>query len=166
NQAGGAVMDDFDGDDRLDLAVTSTDPTQAMAFYHNRGDGTFEDRSESAGVLGQLGGLVCYQADYNNDGRLDLFIPRGAWYPFPMRPSLLRNDGGGRFTDVTAAAGLLHAANSLNACWADYDNDGWLVRFLGCEPHIRYSNRLFHNRGGQRFENRTKEAGLDLVFAT
>ncbi len=88
NQAGGAVMDDFDGDDRLDLAVTSTDPTQAMAFYHNRGDGTFEDRSESAGVLGQLGGLVCYQTDYNNDGRLDLFIPRGAWYPYPMRPTL------------------------------------------------------------------------------
>ncbi len=81
NQAGGAVMDDFDGDGRLDLAVTSTDPTQAMAFYHNRGDGTFEDRSESARVTGQLGGLVCYQTDYNNDGRLDLFIPRGAWLP-------------------------------------------------------------------------------------
>src|SRR5262249_29230591 len=37
NQAGGAVMDDFDGDDRLDLAVPTTDPTQAMAFYHSRG---------------------------------------------------------------------------------------------------------------------------------
>ena len=73
----------------------------AMAFYRNRGDGTFEDRSEPAGVTGQLGGLVCYQTDYNNDGRLDIFIPRGAWLPYPIRPSLLRNDGGGRFTDVT-----------------------------------------------------------------
>jgi hypothetical protein len=158
NQAGGAVMDDFDGDDRLDLAVTSTDPTQAMAFYHNRGDGTFEDRSESAGVLGQLGGLVCYQTDYNNDGRLDLFIPRGAWYPLPMRPTLLRNDGDGRFTDVTAGAGLLHPVNSLSAAWADYDNDGWLDLFLGCE---RQPNRLYHNRGDGTFEEVAAQAGVD-----
>src|SRR5262249_51415722 len=55
NQAGGAVMDDFDGDDRLDLAVTSMDPTQGPAFYHNRGDGTFEERTASAGVGTQPG---------------------------------------------------------------------------------------------------------------
>ena len=82
NQAGGAIMDDFDGDGLLDLAVTSLDPTMAMAFYHNRGDGTFEDRSEPAGVTGQLGGLVCYQTDYNNDGRLDIFIRAGRGFPF------------------------------------------------------------------------------------
>jgi hypothetical protein len=158
NQAGGAVMDDFDGDGRLDLAVTSTDPTQAMAFYHNRGDGTFEDRSESAGVLDQLGGLVCYQTDYDNDGRLDLFIPRGAWYPFPMRPTLLRNDGAGGFTDVTAAAGLLHPLNSLTASWADYDNDGWLDLFIGCE---RQPNCLYRNRGDGTFEEVAAKAGVD-----
>jgi hypothetical protein len=158
NQAGGAVMDDFDGDDRLDLVVTSTDPAQSMAFYHNRGDGTFEDRSGSAGVLGQLGGLVCYQTDYNNDGRLDLFIPRGAWYPFPMRPSLLRNDGGGRFTDVTAESGVLDAVNSLTSCWADYDNDGRLDLFIGCE---RQPNRLYHNRGDGTFEEVAARAGVD-----
>ena len=101
NQAGGAVMDDFDGDGRLDVAVTSMDPTQPMAFYHNRGDGTFEDRSDSAGCPSQLGGLVCYQTDYNNDGHLDLFIPRGAWLPSRSGRRLLRNDGNGRFTDVT-----------------------------------------------------------------
>src|SRR5262249_18616281 len=50
NQAGGAVLDDFDNDGLLDLAVTSLDPTLPMAFYRNTGDGTFEDRSESAGV--------------------------------------------------------------------------------------------------------------------
>jgi hypothetical protein len=156
NQAGGAVMDDFDDDGRLDLAVTSMDPTQPMSFYRNRGDGTFEDRSESAGVSGQLGGLVCYQADYDNDGRLDLFIPRGAWLPFPVRPSLLRNHGGG-FTDVTAA-GLLQPVNSNAASWADYDNDGWLDLFLACE---KQPNRLYHNRGDGTFEEVAARAGVD-----
>ncbi len=157
NQAGGAVMDDFDGDDRLDLAVTSMDPTQPMSFYHNKGDGTFEERSESAGVAGQLGGLVCYQTDYNNDGRLDLFVPRGAWLPFPIRPSLLRNDGDGHFTDVTAEAGLIEPVNSNAAAWADYDNDGWLDLFIACE---KQPNRLYRNRGDGTFESVAAKAGV------
>ncbi len=93
NQAGGAIMEDFDNDGLLDLAVTSSDPTQPMAYYRNTGDSTFEDRSEQAGVTDQLGGLVCYQADYDNDGLMDIFIPRGAWLKWPIRPTLLRNTG-------------------------------------------------------------------------
>ena len=158
NQAGGAIMDDFDGDSLLDVVVTTMDPAGAMAFYHNRGDGTFEDSSEAAGVTGQLGGLVCYQTDYNNDGRLDVFIPRGAWLPHPVRPSLLRNDGGGRFTDVTAEAGLGGAVNSIAAGWADYDNDGWLDLFVACE---KQPNRLFHNRRDGTFEELAARAGVD-----
>jgi len=158
NQAGGAIMDDFDNDGLLDLAVTSMDTSMPMAFYHNKGDGTFEDRSESAGVTGQLGGLVCYQTDYNNDGRLDIFIPRGAWLPYPVRPSLLRNDGDGRFTDVTAEAGLLEPVNSNAAAWADYDNDGWLDLFVACE---KQPNRLYHNRGNGTFEDVASKAGVD-----
>ena len=157
NQAGGAVMDDFDGDDRLDVAVTSMDPTQAMSYYHNRGDGTFEDRSEAAGVTGQLGGLVCYQTDYNNDGRLDLFIARGAWLPFPIRPSLLRNEGGGRFTDVTEQARLSEPLNSNAAAWADYDNDGWLDVFIACE---KQPSHLYRNRGDGTFEEVAGRAGV------
>ena len=113
NQAGGAIMDDFDNDGLLDLVVTCCDPTEPMAFYRNKGDGTFEDRTEAAGLTGQLGGLYCVQTDYNNDGHMDIFIPRGAWLPYPMRPSLLRNNGDGTFTDVTrggraARPGQLH----------------------------------------------------------
>ena len=78
NQAGGAIMEDFDNDGLLDLVTTSYDPTMCMAYYRNKGDGTFEDRTREAGVTNQLGGLVCYQADFNNDGLMDVFIPRGA----------------------------------------------------------------------------------------
>src|ERR1700677_1796513 len=46
NQAGGAIMEDFDNDGLLDLVVTSFDPTEPMAFFRNKGDGTFEDRTK------------------------------------------------------------------------------------------------------------------------
>ena len=98
----------------------------------------------------QLGGLVCYQADYNNDGRLDIFIPRGAWLPHADPAELCcATTATGRFTDVTEEAGLLDPVNSNAAAWADYDNDGWLDLFVGCE---RQPNRLYHNRGDGTFE--------------
>jgi hypothetical protein len=66
NEAGGAIMEDFDTDGLLDLAVTSFDLTELLSFYRNKGDATFADRSREAGVTDQLGGLVCYHADYDN----------------------------------------------------------------------------------------------------
>ena len=52
-----------------------------------------------------LGGLTMVQADYNNDGNLDVLVMRGAWlYPLPL--TLLRGNGDGTFTDVTKQAGL------------------------------------------------------------
>jgi ASPIC and UnbV/FG-GAP-like repeat len=157
NQSGGAIMDDFDGDGLLDLAVTCNDLAQSMSIYHNNGDGRFEDRSQSARVIDQVGGLVCYQTDYNNDGRLDIFIARGAWVPYAVRPSLLRNDGDGGFTDVTAEAGLLTPVNSNAAAWADFDNDGWLDLFIACE---RQPHRLYHNRRDGTFEDVAAKAGV------
>ncbi|HEY7312617.1 MAG TPA: CRTAC1 family protein [Gemmataceae bacterium] len=157
NMSGGAILDDFDNDGRLDLVVTTTDATESMAYYCNVGDGTFEDRTEQAGLRGQLGGLNCVQTDYNNDGNLDIFIVRGAWLPWPVRPSLLRNNGDGTFTDVTEEAGLLDPVNSLCATWADYDNDGFLDLFVCCE---RQPNRLYHNRGDGTFEEVAHKAGL------
>ena len=144
NQAGGAIMDDFDNDGLLDLVVTSFDPTQPTSFYRNKGDSTFEERSLQAGVTDQLGGLVCYQADYDNDGYLDVAIARGAWLNSEIRPSLLRNNCAGGFTDVTKEAGLMAAVNSNAAGWADYDNDGHVDLLIGCE---RQTNLLYHNKG-------------------
>ena len=157
NQAGGAIMEDFDNDGLLDIAVTSFDATMPLAIYANKGNGTFEDRSERAGVTRQLGGLVCYQTDYNNDGRMDIFIPRGAWLPWAVRPTLLRNDGKSGFTDVTQDAGLLQPVNSNAAAWADFDNDGWIDLFVACERQL---NRLYHNKGDGTFEEVATKAGV------
>jgi FG-GAP-like repeat len=157
NQAGGAIMEDFDNDGLLDIAVTSFDATQPMSIYRNNGDATFEDRSEGAGVTNQLGGLVCYQTDFDNDGWKDIFIARGAWLPLPIRPSLLRNNRNGGFSDVTKDAGTLDALNSNAAAWADYDNDGWLDLFIGCE---RQPSRLYRNKGNGTFEDVAARAGV------
>jgi hypothetical protein len=157
NQAGGAIMEDFDGDGLLDIVVCSMDATEPMAFYRNKGDGTFEDRTKEAGLSGQLGGLYCVQTDYNNDGHPDIYVCRGAWLHYPMRPSLLRNNGNGTFTDVTAEVGLLDPVNSISASWADYDNDGWLDLFVCNETG---PCRLFHNRGDGTFEEVAVRAGV------
>jgi hypothetical protein len=163
NQAGGAILDDFDNDDRLDIVLTSYDPLMPMAFLWNTGDGTFEDRSSAAGVTGQVGGgLQCVQADFDNDGFTDVFIVRGAWLKCPVRPSLLRNNGKGGFTDVTREAGLTHPMNSNCAAWADFDKDGWLDVFVANETG---PCRLYRNTGKATFEEVAAAAGVALTDA-
>jgi ASPIC and UnbV/FG-GAP-like repeat len=157
NMAGGAVFEDFDNDGLLDLATTSFDPTMPMAYYKNEGDGTFKEVTERAGLLAQLGGKNLVQTDFNNDGRMDLFISRGPWIYSPMRQSLLRNNGDGTFSDVTEDAGLLDPVNSTYSCWGDYDNDGWLDVYIVCEQQ---TNRLYHNRGNGTFEEVSARAGV------
>jgi hypothetical protein len=161
--AGGTVADDLDGDGLVDVAFSSAEYCSPLRFYRNRGDGTFEDRSEAAGLLGQLGGINIVQTDYNNDGRIDLFVMRGGW-EIPMRNSLLRNDGDGRFTDVTRAAGLQSGAHATHtAAWADYDNDGWLDVFVG---HELTPSQLFRNRGDGTFEDVSARAGVGRTAFT
>jgi len=160
NQAGGAIMEDFDNDGLLDIVATTWDATGPMVFYHNNGMGAFEDRTQAAGLSQQLGGLYCVQTDYNNDSYMDIFIVRGAWLSYPVRPTLLRNNGNGTFSDVTLEAGLLEPVNSISASWADYDNDGWLDLFICCELQ---SNRLYHNLGNGTFEEVAGPSGVHAL---
>jgi hypothetical protein len=157
NMAGGAIMDDFDNDGLLDIVVSTWDAQQSMAYFRNKGDGTFEDRTEAAGLGKQVAGFNIVQTDYNNDGFLDIFVIRGGWWPYPMRPSLLRNNGDGTFTDVTREAGLIEPVNSLCAAWADYDNDGFLDLFICNE---RGFNLLYRNKGDGTFEEVAFRAGV------
>ncbi|MCE9525128.1 MAG: CRTAC1 family protein [Planctomycetales bacterium] len=159
NQAGGAILEDFDNDGLLDFAITTFDMTEAMAFFRNNGEGKFEDQTSKAKLQEQLGGLNCVQTDYNNDGFKDIFIVRGAWISTPVRPSLLRNNQDGTFTDVTQEAGLLTAVNSISSSWADYDNDGWLDLFICCE---KQPSLLYHNERNGKFKEVAEEAGIPM----
>jgi tetratricopeptide (TPR) repeat protein len=173
NLAGGSLFDDFDGDGRPDLFTTSIDADLGASLFINRGDGTFEDRSASAGLSPQVYALNAARADYDNDGNPDILLLRGAWEQ-PARLSLLRNKGGGAFEDVTLAAGLGEPIATESAAWGDYDNDGRLDLFVcgeylppgGVEdastfqPDSRNRCRLYHNRGDGTFEEVAEKAGV------
>jgi len=139
--AGGALVDDFDGDGWLDVVTSSQEPCTPLRFFRNDGRGGFVDRSREARLDGQLGGLHLVHADYDGDGDLDILVLRGAWMGRQgrIRNSLLRNDGVGAdgqvtFSDVTFAAGLAEPAYpTQTAAWADYDLDGDLDLYVGNE---------------------------------
>ncbi len=158
--SGGAIADDFDGDGWLDILVSDWSPHGQLRFFRNQG-GTFTDHSASAGLSGLYGGLNMIQADYDNDGDLDVFVMRGAWLEDAGRSypnSLLSNDGAGRFTDVTKAVGLAERHYPTQAAaWADYDNDGDIDLFVGNE---HFPSQLFRNEGNGSFVDTAVEAGV------
>ena len=161
--ANGLVVDDFDNDGLLDVMISSYDVCEPLHYFHNNGNGTFTDRAAPAGLAGQLGGLNMIQADYNNDGCMDLLVLRGAW-EFPVRKSLLKNNCDGTFTDVTKQAGLAEPATKTQAAvWADIDNDGLLDLFVGNENG---PSQLFRNRGDGTFEDISKSAGINKIAFT
>jgi hypothetical protein len=176
----GVAVGDYDGDGHEDIYFLNQ--LGRNALYRNRGDGTFEDVTEKAGV--GLGDRICVGAtfiDFDNDGHLDLFVTstRGG-------NVLFRNMGDGTFKDVTAQAGLTKIAHSQTAVFFDYDNDGYLDLFLtntaewttnnydnashsfvgggsfagGIIYSKKESNVLYHNNGDGTFTDVTEKAGL------
>ena len=131
--AGGSIIDDFDRDGYLDIMTSSRGPRDQLRYFRNSGNGTFTDRTIAAGLEGIVSGLNLIQADYDNDGYLDVLVLRGAWLPDGLPNSLLRNNGDGTFEDVTEEAGLLQLYATQTATWTDYNNDGWIDLFIGNE---------------------------------
>ncbi len=164
-RAGGSIIDDFDGDGDLDVVASSWDLRDQLRFFVNDSDGAFSDRTTEAGLNGIVGGLNLIQADYDNDGALDILVLRGAWQPIGEPNSLLRNHGDGTFQDVTLQAGLTGEHSTQTGAWGDYDGDGWLDLYIGHESTEgrRNPNQLFHNNGDGTFTDVAAEAGVAIV---
>lgn len=187
---GGAAWLDYDQDGLLDLYIATgkynpiiskgeppkTKPLNRL--YHNRGDGTFDDVTEKAGV----GCADCYSmgvtvGDYDNDGYPDIYVAN--YGP----NTLFHNRGDGTFEDVSTRAGVADPHCSAAATWLDYDRDGYIdlyvANYIQFDPkyNLYYAPdgfpgplsyaaevaRLYHNRGDGTFEDVTEKAGITAM---
>jgi enediyne biosynthesis protein E4 len=179
----GVAVADFDNDGFPDIYVTGVNRN---TLYHNNGDGTFTDVTERAGVAGigpngkKLWSVSAAWIDYDNDGRLDLFVSNYLDWTFetskvcgpPGRrlscsPTMYKgeqnflyhNNGDGTFTDVSAATGIAeHIGKGMGVAIADYNGDGWMDIFVANDKE---RNFLFKNREGKSFE----EVGVESFVA-
>ena len=168
---GGVSAGDFDGDGFVDLYFAGG---KGGALWRNVKGKQFIDVSGPAGLAREGETRAGYFVDYDNDGDLDLFLS----FVFHAN-ALYRNEGDGKFTDVTAEAGL--AGGELvthEAVWFDYDNDGLLDLYVanfgmwpnGENPDLKIKNRsapanqLFHHKvvdGKHKFEEVAAKMGVD-----
>jgi tetratricopeptide (TPR) repeat protein len=161
--SGGVIVEDFQNRGLFDVVTSGYDVCGHLLYFQNNGDGTFSDRSEATGLAKIPAGANVIQADYNNDGCMDILVLRGGWQ-LPMPLSLLRNNCDGTFTDVTRESGLAgHLFATQTAGWADIDNDGWLDLFVADEQG---PSQLYRNRGDGTFENISLGAGIDRTQFT
>jgi len=134
--SGGVCAFDFDADGWTDVflvnggsfeALAGRAPAPPHALFRNRGDGRFDDATARSGIRNAGWGMGCAAADYDGDGRTDLYVTH---YHTPNR--LWRNRGGGAFEDVTARSGAGGPAErwSTGASFGDYDGDGDLDLFV------------------------------------
>ena len=189
---GGVAIFDFDGDGYQDLyfvngaempSLEKTGPQFKNRLFRNNHDLTFTDVTDKAGVGGSGYGMGVAAADYDNDGRVDLFVTS------VNGNQLFHNNGNGTFTDVTAKAGVSGGKFagkkmwSVGAAWVDYNNDGLLDLFVAsycqwdpnsetpcilngtrvfCNPRMYkpLPNVLYRNNGDGTFTDVSVETGI------
>ena len=178
----GVAAADYDNDGFVDLYVTGVNRNQ---LFHNNGDGTFTDVTEKAGVTGiipkygKAWSIAAGWLDYNNDGRLDLFVVNYLNYDiktatlcrnqglpaycspvdFLGMPNILyRNNGDGTFTDVSEPSHISkYVGKAMGLAFDDYDDDGFTDIFVSNDT---FENYLLHNNGDGTFTNVALSAGV------
>ncbi len=159
------VASDYDEDGWVDLFVAN-DGIEAYLF-HNNHDGTFSEDALTSGMAltgaGSMMAAMCLSlGDYDNDGKLDLYISDFQGVP----DHIWHNEGKGFFYEVSDLAGIAGPTRnvlSFGGGFFDYDNDGWLDLFIANghvypevelvtpEVHYKQINSLFHNNGHGKF---------------
>jgi hypothetical protein len=143
------VWGDFNNDGKLDLYI-SFQRKAANNLFLNQGNGVFTDVAQAMGVRSRAIeynlGTAC--ADFNNDGKLDIFIAnRGT------RNNLFRNDGT-TFVDVAAQVGIVDSIlESIGCSWGDFDNDGDPDLYVvGTRSPAKRRSSFFRNDNGRLVE--------------
>jgi len=157
-----AAFGDYNNDGWPDLFLLASwflqrDPRHVLLTGDGRGSFELASAEVDIRLEGHTGGGGIW-GDFDNDGDLDVFVPRGD-FSADLPNHLLRNDSG-RFVDVAQAVGLVDDQATDNAVWLDYDRDGWLDLYTGnwLTPETR--NLLYWNLGDGTFADVTVQAGL------
>ncbi len=181
----GAAAGDYDNDGFTDLYVAGVNANQ---LFRNNGDGTFRDvtaNSRATGVhpkLGKLWAITAGWFDYDNDGRLDLFVSNYLTWSFETNPLcqtkgltaychpdkfkgtpniLYRNNGDGTFTDVSESSGIgKHVGKGMGIAFADYDDDRFTDVFVSNDT---CQNFLFKNNGDGTFAEEAILRGVGYI---
>src|SRR2546425_42084 len=191
SMSGGVGLFDCDNDGRLDIVMANGSTVERfrkggdpmVTLYHQEPDGSFKDITKQAGLTRLGWGMGVAVADYDNDGKLDLFV---TGYGGNV---LYHNLGNCRFEDATEKAGVRGGGFSTGAAWGDYDRDGNVDLFVARYTHVdmdhlpqfgsnkycRYkgvlvqcgpwglvgeSDFLYRNRGDGTFEEVSQKAGV------
>jgi hypothetical protein len=182
---GGGAFLHADEDGRLDLLLVNardwkrTQRKTVHGLFRNLGGGRFADIAARSGLDVEMYGMGAAVADYDNDGREDVYITGVGG------DRLFHNEGRGRFSNVTARSGVLNDSFGVSAAWLDYDRDGLADLFVGnyvrwssqtdvrcsydgvskgyCgpQPYSGIAPRLFRNLGEGRFADVTRRAGFE-----
>jgi FG-GAP-like repeat/ASPIC and UnbV len=177
-----ASFADYDGDGNLDLFVgneSTSDNISESEFYHNNGDGTFEEVSASSGLL--VNGFVkgVNWGDINNDNQPDLYVSMMG------QDNQLWVNREGKFTNIATTAGVTEPKMSFPTWFFDYDNDGYQdifvcgydsrrlelvgedmgLEMMGKAPKGELC-KLYHNNGNETFTDVSKSLGLNKIMYT
>lgn len=175
----GVSAADFDADGMTDLLITGY---AGLQLFHNLGDGTFEEISESCHLICPHWSTSAGWGDFNQDGHLDLYVATYVNWSFENDPPCYAADGvrrdncspklfdalpdrlflslgDGTFSDASASFGVRPDGKALGVVTADIDLDGYLDVYVGNDVMI---NTLYHNESGQQFSDHSISSGAGV----
>ena len=155
---------DINGDGHLDIFMCHD--IQPNVYYINDGNGNLTFNQGGLGDYPSGGNYGSIWFDYNNDGKVDLFVAKCGGGPERSSNTLHRNNGNGNFTDVSVASNLADPIQTWSAAVGDFNHDGWIDLMVGASSFSNGGHKLMRNNGDGTFTDVTAGSGWDTNTST